>query len=191
MKTVCVHIYLPEETPVHDTIHNWVHPKVCTVCVCFQGDKDFTPAAAQVAHQKPQASNSKLPPPTTSPSISTSPASEPAPTRLTARLLSTDHVLVAPRHRSEFTYVLSSPWYIHGGFREGKLILDLCIRATLTLSHFNSPNRTTAADLSQQPTDQPKNQSLVSDERKLQPFSQDFPRRPLEPINQLCLYPCN
>ncbi|XP_067107984.1 death-associated protein 1 homolog [Osmerus mordax] len=39
-------------------------PKPTTVVVSgvvTKGDKDFTPAAAQVAHQKPQASISKLP----------------------------------------------------------------------------------------------------------------------------------
>lgn len=39
-------------------------PKPSTVIVSgavTKGDKDFTPAAAQVAHQKPQASVSKLP----------------------------------------------------------------------------------------------------------------------------------
>ncbi|XP_018609337.1 death-associated protein 1 homolog [Scleropages formosus] len=40
-------------------------PKVPVIVsgVVTRGDKDFTPAAAQVAHQKPQPSVEKLPPP--------------------------------------------------------------------------------------------------------------------------------
>lgn len=34
----------------------------CNFYICSQGDKDFPPAAAQVAHQKPQASMEKMPP---------------------------------------------------------------------------------------------------------------------------------
>uniref|UniRef100_A0AAZ3Q6L9 Death-associated protein 1 n=1 Tax=Oncorhynchus tshawytscha TaxID=74940 RepID=A0AAZ3Q6L9_ONCTS len=57
----------PETPPIKDEDEDFVEepsppkPTVVVSGVVTKGDKDFTPAAAQVAHQKPQPSITKMP----------------------------------------------------------------------------------------------------------------------------------
>ncbi|KAM4606084.1 death-associated protein 1 homolog [Polymixia lowei] len=69
MRIVQKHLSAAPEPPVQkdedDEEYESTSPPKPTVIVSgvvTKGDKDFTPAAAQVAHQKPQPSVSKLPP---------------------------------------------------------------------------------------------------------------------------------
>uniref|UniRef100_A0A3Q3VX83 Uncharacterized protein n=1 Tax=Mola mola TaxID=94237 RepID=A0A3Q3VX83_MOLML len=52
----------PEPPQKDDDEEEYVASKYGILFFCFPGDKDFTPAAAQVAHQKPQPSVPKLAP---------------------------------------------------------------------------------------------------------------------------------
>ncbi|XP_023678205.1 death-associated protein 1 homolog [Paramormyrops kingsleyae] len=67
MRIVQKHQSGPEPIPDKDSkeFESSSPPKAPLVIsgVVTKGDKDFTPAAAQVAHQKPQPAVEKLPPP--------------------------------------------------------------------------------------------------------------------------------